>query len=410
VVLAAGVWFFMKSRKALAEAVKAVQARGQRAKSAKDALQGGFNTVNQVAVILSAVTYFQTTVSIFHMGLHWPPVLSDAFETASDVFTVDLFVLLLPECLFGHMSFYKRWLRATFVFPAVVVVLSMVPICVSAREGHDYGTARDKSINILSTMLMLLYIGVVTNAMAPFDCVDFGTGVRAMRSNPAIVCTTAGQSVGLDDMNPFAVEEGGWKGFVVPAALSTVTFIFLVWLLWNGLRLKKNAGALDEKCVMATYGNLYLRYDQECWFWETVIFVRKSFIVVLSSVLSDHPWLQVIGSAVLFGASLALQVRFAPYLSDSIDRIEMIALSSCLALVALGACALAGLHGIAVSVFYCLIMAGTAVTMIAPVRSIWVGADDAPVHTGATAASNPISIELTTAEGAARENPETSRA
>ena len=444
VLLAVGVWFFRFMRKATKKAAESVQTSAKRAKGVKEALQNGFDLVTQVAALFSIVTYLQTAGRIVQMEFNWPPPLSNAIAAMSEIIDFDVIAMSSPECVIGRVTFFQRWLLTTIGVPilAFVLTLSVTAVyCIGhkatfdddsdasapqnpnakkeRRKEREQKACEQKAFGTVSTLFMLLFVGVATSAAKPFDCVDYdGTGVRVMRSYPTIECirdVNVNRTVGYLGIYDWDVSfvhnsHASWTQFELVAFPTLLLCVGIVTFLWFVLWSEKSR--LGQKRTMDRLGGLYLRYDEKYWFWETVIFARKFGVVLLSSVLSDHPWWQVCGSAVLFGGSLVAQVRCAPYRSDSMDRIEVVALSSCVALVALGACTLAGLHSVAVSVGFCLVAVVTIVKMFDPACSIWAGADDAigePVHTEAAPTSkpsaNPVSTQLA-AKGTERENPE----
>ena len=131
---------------------------------------------------------------------------------------------------------------------------------------------------------------------------------------------------------------------------------------------------------MHTYGTVYLRYENRCYFWEMVVLARKFFVVFAARALARYPAIQVTCIVVLMGASLALQVAYKPMLSDDIDSVEQGVLSGCLAIALLGAWSQFGPAGeggnVAVTVLYFAVLLMTAMAVAPALHRIWRGNDD----------------------------------
>jgi hypothetical protein len=127
---------------------------------------------------------------------------------------------------------------------------------------------------------------------------------------------------------------------------------------------------------MRAYGSLYMRYRDDCAYWEALVLGRKLLLELIVVLAKEQPWLQLGLCAVLFGGALQLQRRHIPYDSDALNRIERDALSACCALVALAALAMAGVPPMVISVAATLLLAAVLVRVAQQMRRIWSGEDD----------------------------------
>ena len=54
-----------------------------------------------------------------------------------------------------------------------------------------------------------------------------------------------------------------------------------------------------DEGFMRTYGSLYLRYEDRCYYWELVVLARKLLMVAIALALSRQPEAQVASTAAL---------------------------------------------------------------------------------------------------------------
>ena len=134
-----------------------------------------------------------------------------------------------------------------------------------------------------------------------------------------------------------------------------------------------------DEDFMRTYGTVYLRYEDRCYYWELVVLARKFLVVFAARVLARYPAAQVACMVALLGAALALQAKFKPMLSDDIDRVEQGVLGGCLAIALLGAWSQFGAAGegkaTAVAVVYFVVQLLTALAVAPALRRIWRSGD-----------------------------------
>ena len=165
-----------------------------------------------------------------------------------------------------------------------------------------------------------------------------------------------------------------------------------------------------DESHMRAYGALYLRYEDHFYFWEFLVIARKVLLVAIAKLLSHSPAAQIACVLVVLVVALLLQLKYKPFLSDDIDRVERGLLGGCVAVACLGVWSQYGAasdaKGMAVTVAYFAVLALAALAVAAPMRSIWRGnatggdsdAEAPQTETGAQGHAWPVAVAVGGAE------------
>jgi hypothetical protein len=362
---------------ALKEPLKEAGAVADRVDNVRGLAEDSMAQMQQVAALLTLITLVQMTGILVAIDFGWPIEVKWFSGIIDHVASLDLTGVAAPECTMA-MTGYQRSLLTLFVPVAALILLAVLigaftimRRCSCAKTMERAASwCNNKAIGIF----LFTYVLIVGSALSPFDCVESAAaGTSFMRELPDRECDVGKE--GFDVV-------GGSYGLLHDIGIASliVCCLAIVIIGVELYRARRNSSLHTDERTMREYGTLYLRYDEQHYYWEVLILVRKLLLVVILRVPMSQ-WAKVGGCGVILGGALALQHCHKPFLSDALDQLEERTLLVCLATVGLGICSLLGVPPIAVTVIYFLLV-GAAVLYIAPsLRAVW--REDTKAATGA---------------------------
>ena len=347
-----------KLHKAVSAATKRVLGKAERTHGAAS---GSFDLLQQAAAVLTLLTFVQAAASVTAMDLRWPYEVQWISALLQKVAELDIVGASAPECLAGaQLAPHVRWLISLFTPLALMLALKCI-VCVSVAR-------KDSAV---VGVFLISYTSIAAAAASPFDCEG---GV--VRDRPGVVCEAG----------------SGWEKQTTWTAIGAVALALCALVIVGVAQILRGAhasGALrNDEGTLRAFGGLYLRYSEECYFWEVVILVRKLLLTLVAKLLSG--WAQIASCAVLFAGSLALQLRCTPFDSHALNRLEADALAACFALVGLGSWSLAGAPPAAVVALFVIVLAAVVVGAWAPLKSVWKGNAHAARAESSCVSDNPM--------------------
>ena len=160
-------------------------------------------------------------------------------------------------------------------------------------------------------VLFLSYNVISTTAAKMFKCrPETIDGQRFLEANLAVPC-----------YDTFHV-----SGMVAAGCIGLVFNVGMPLLLW--LFLRRNKHRLHDSKVFSRFGFLYQGYSvrRGRYAWESVVLLRKFFIVMVGSTLED-PWYQAVAGISFVVIALVVQVGFRPYDARIYNQLETAVLS-----------------------------------------------------------------------------------
>ena len=362
-IVTAAVLF--KLQKAVSAGVKRVLAKADRTSTAANK---SLNLLNQAAAMMTLIAYVQGAASIAAMDLGWSYEVRWLSEILRKVAELDLIGASAPECLAGAEQGFLaqqqwRWLFSMGAPLGLMFVLGCSSVllrsCGNATQKRLSGSAASAALGVF----LVSYIFVASAAASPFDCVQ-----GYMRDRLGVACKPTTNTAWYWDSQTPWINVGA-------AALSLCVLVIMV-VAWSLRRAHASGALYNDEGTLRAYGSLYLRYSEECYYWEVIILVRKLLLTLVLRMMTG--WAQVVCCFVLFVGSLILQRRFAPFTLGALNRLEADALAACVFLVVTGACALLGAPPTFVTAAFCVVFIGAVARMCSPLRSVWIGegADD----------------------------------
>lgn len=288
---------------------------------------------------------------------------------------IDLINAAAPSCFVTNekLSSHARWVLtmcAPLLLLGLIGAFSVVmcfPALLCRSLGFDrLAKFRAKADGVATGIFLLTYILMSSQAASPFDCIAAPDGKLYMRDVPGIECTyivTAACVGGMTNCH---------SGYLLPGIIVLFSCVAAIFIIFKILH-SKCAQLRSDELTLRTYGTLYLRYENDMYFWEIWILARKLSIVLIQRMLQAHTEAQIVCAAVVLIAALVLQRRFKPFISTSLDQLEECVLASCTLLVILGAYAFSGGPQTETTVLYFVVIALTFVRVAQLLRRIWAG-------------------------------------
>ena len=263
--------------------------------------------------------------------LKWPPAVSTFLQILSAVNT-DL-SLFRPECLVTNTAeayeiiwaiklaspgvmifiFVASWScvwiysRATLALskskPDSLVFGCIRPMTAARRRSWKYAF-----VNATVTMLFLLYLLVCNTAMEIYPCNKQVDGSYSMAREPSILCY-----------------ESLWFRLMTGSIVVLVLFS-LAMPLTIGYILFSRRENLWKRKNQAKYGPLFARFRPTFFLWELSVLVRKFGVIFGKVVFSYSVVGQVMFAWVVILFSFLAQIRWAPYSTFRINRLETVML------------------------------------------------------------------------------------
>lgn len=191
--------------------------------------------------------------------------------TAPFVLKLDLFAL---ECVASDFGFYQKW-ALTLSLPAIFFsVFSAVFLFSYAYHRKDPIKAvamRSRSIGAFLFIMILGYITVTSASFEVFGCWRSGD-VMVLLNNPSIKC--------YDDEFNRRFLAGGVSGvavFSLGMPLSLIVFLY------------KCKDKIRYRSFTSRFGSLFAIYHPVFPYWESVVMLEKSIMVIIVYLFIDQP-------------------------------------------------------------------------------------------------------------------------
>jgi outer membrane protein assembly factor BamB len=343
--------------------------------------------IQQVAALMSVLTFIQMSVTIVQIDVGWSPVVKRLSEILSRIAFFDLTGVAAPECHI-FMSSSARWLL-TLMVPICPLLLSIlllgllscVPNCCVCFEAVD--RFKTKALSFF----LVTYLFFAQTACSPFDCMHSpDSDIIVMRDNPGTQCDSdskismefgdskflefgqqAADSGAIDDPSGGQEILNYGQRFGIGCFVLSVCFLAIITIAF----VLRGTSKLTDPRFIRTYGALYFRYKTGCYYWELVLLVRKPGLVLITRLASNAQTVQIVGCAVLLGGALLLQHCYKPFLSEGVNMLEKRTLMACEGVVALGAMAWLGVPELAITVLYFMLMITAAGLIAQSLRVVW---------------------------------------
>jgi hypothetical protein len=154
----------------------------------------------------------------------------------------------------------------------------------------------------------LIWPLLVTQALKPLDCSTEVDGVRYLSSDLSVKC----EGAEYDRRFAFAI-----------AMLATVIPGFPLAITWV---LYRSRNELDDAKVQSWWFYLYGMYAERCYLWETIVMLRKFFLIATVVFCSTLPALQIYLGLWVFGGATVIHVHFNLFSNQQEGNLELLTL------------------------------------------------------------------------------------
>ena len=275
------------------------------------------------------LNYNQVTMLMSSFQIKWPVDLVSFFEGLKMTGNASQFAFS-NECLTGEASMnyiYQKVLLVAFI-PIILISLAVViwGIVSLIRRRTEY-----LRVHVLCSVIVLLLSMqpiVLQSSLQMYPCVEVEPGSTWLLHDMHIACW-----------------EGDHRLFAFAVALPSILIWciltpFIFWLL-----LFRQRYNLSDQLNVRRIGFLYSGYHQHFYYWEFVVVLRKSLMVIVANLMvttQSKVQSQVAISVLWF--FVILQYKEMPFETRRFNRTEFLSLFSSLVTVICGALYLSDLH------------------------------------------------------------------
>ncbi|KAI9137305.1 hypothetical protein BKA69DRAFT_928817 [Paraphysoderma sedebokerense] len=269
------------------------------------------------------VNFLQSIILLQHLHIEWPQEFYDLLSRLSIVninvevaspecfssdlivnFSLKLKIALLSPLLLGGIAmlyFSFAWFIRKSIYqfqPAVV---------------RNWVKAEFKQLGkVLHTLLNILYVHVTTSSLSLFDCYQSPDGYYYLEADPSLRCY---ETWYIHDL-PYAIV--GTCIYVIGIPLYFSAIYFLLHQKRYTTRFFKESRLLLEE-LMTSDKN----YKREYQFYGVLQLYHKLAVILVNVFLTKYEGFQIIFTQVLLLIWLQLFLRYRPFISDTLNRLEI---------------------------------------------------------------------------------------
>ena len=168
------------------------------------------------------------------------------------------------------------------------------------RTKADRTIFEDHMIQVFLFCIVFLYLSLTQYSIAAFDCFRNADGNLYMDDAPLIRCSF------VDEPAYRSVLMSGGCVFVFFVCLTPMRMLYL-------LEVNKQRFTQADPTYVQRYGFMYKIYTPDAPYWELVILLRKTFLVVVVRLQTLYPTVQCVLSVLIYTAIVFLQAKVKPF-------------------------------------------------------------------------------------------------
>lgn len=164
--------------------------------------------------------------------------------------------------------------------------------------------------------MRLMFLSIIGRTLDMLQCTPVGGGVARLSKDPNLICW-----------------EGEHQNFLPLVALSLIFYVVATPFVYLLVLVKgSRTGTLYTREHLARWGLLYGRFEHHCFFWELLIMMRRSCVVMIRVSLNNRlAYYQETGyygnyqaalNCLVMLVSLALHFRYLPFKEFWLDIAE----------------------------------------------------------------------------------------
>ncbi|CAK67884.1 unnamed protein product (macronuclear) [Paramecium tetraurelia] len=258
--------------------------------------------------ILATITTFQLNMSVG---------LGDAIKASGNpmqtmAFSLDCFLI----DMFDFSIHYSRMVWQ-MILPMIYIFLflSMYLILLKVKK-------QEYNLSVVTTTFIYMYIFLQPNLVGGF------IQLISFRTISSYKWISANVAFRYDTWIHFK-----WLlGFVLPSFLVIaflIPAIFFCAIYYNRKR-------LDDKSIRQQWGYLYNEYTHQAYFWEIVKIIEKELLLIFLSYYDEYVVKKGILVLLVIYIYQELNIKFKPYSSPNLNRLDSYSANVCIISIALG--------------------------------------------------------------------------
>jgi hypothetical protein len=182
------------------------------------------------------------------------------------------------------------------------------------RNKEDHVSKTELLMGDAIILIFFLYPSIVREAIYLFSCEPRGPDLQVLTVDRGVEC--------------YETQHLFWMTMVgIPALIFFCGVIPLVGV--QTLRRIKVKNLMEDTAMVRKYGFLYRGYEEEFYYWEGIVTLRKVLMVLISVMLKRYgPETQALAALCVIQGALLLNVMYGPYDYAVQDRLETISLGT----------------------------------------------------------------------------------
>jgi hypothetical protein len=255
------------------------------------------------------LNYLQLTMLTTTFDLKWPTIAKQLFNTQDAVGGASQ-QFFSYDCVYYQIGYNVpvlfQDLAVVSMMPLAAVLITTCVWMLVTLKTMNWTYLKHQNVLSMVVIFFVVYPKLVNSTFSLFNCVEVLPGEQWLRRDMGIRCWDYTHSL-------YAL------GLALPGiALWVLGIPLLVLFLLYRSRL-----TLHTPNIKLRFGFLYMGYLPPYYFWEFVTLTRKIAVLsVLSFTSSSSVQLQALTVLIVLLLALLLQLRFQPFLSAELNRLE----------------------------------------------------------------------------------------
>ncbi|KAI9139099.1 hypothetical protein BKA69DRAFT_1087531, partial [Paraphysoderma sedebokerense] len=287
-------------------------------------------------VVSIAINFAQTILILRQLQLDWPPEFHAVINAISIInFNIDV---ASPECyLFNESLNFSLKLKLSLVVPFILIAISSFIVIIEPIVAIFFFRRSQKTIDseeisrpvrfarIVNILLLFVYMNVATNSLALFDCTLENDGRSYLDADRSLICY-----------------EEWWRQDLLVAAPAVCIYVLGIPLYFSLMSYASTQTTTSNafwarlrrvSSKIMTQDNLFERKYQ---FFTVIQLSQKLIMVMINMFLTRKPGLQIILNQAVLLLSFQLILKYNPYKYVTLNRLDLLAHISSIAVLALG--------------------------------------------------------------------------
>jgi len=284
--------------------------------------EGNHIETKTAVLVRILISYSQVFVLIIGINIDWPPIMDNVLSytgslasAGGQVFTVDCFFAIGKNAFGAEIIFLKALFTIFTPFCYIFMGIIFWLVYFKVKKRNIKGN-KDLINKIVTTIIIICFEQqpeVLKSAFSLFDCVNLyreDHPLRFLQNSYDVQC---------------------WQGqhlfWLLVLALPTLLLWIIILPGSIVYILRKNRNKLDDPEIIHKYSFIYNGYQQNKYYWEAIIMLRK-LMFITNSVFSGSVNLEIYLCLMLVIISFVIHQYCRPYTLESLNDLERVSIFS----------------------------------------------------------------------------------